>query len=86
MTWDPQPVDNVNITAMNASHENGTQFNLGTYNITISAQDAAGNFELCLFTVTVLGTFNPNIPGGGGAPQWAPPSTNFAIIPPREIF
>lgn len=57
VTWDdPQFKDNVGVTAVTErnGHRSGQTLSWGTYDITYVASDAAGNSEICSFTISVL--------------------------------
>lgn len=60
----PAASDNCGVTSFFGNYANGAWYGPGVYNVSIQAQDAAGNLSTpCTFTVTVQDTTNPQIQG-----------------------
>lgn len=60
----PAASDNCGVTSFYGNYANGAWYGPGVYNVSIQAQDAAGNLSTpCTFTVTVQDTTNPQIQG-----------------------
>ena len=57
VTWTvPVAEDNVNVVSLLTTSSQGT-YNVGSYSVVYRASDAAGNEELCSFTVEVIGEY-----------------------------
>ena len=56
ITWaEPTVTDNSGLITLTSTHNSGTNFGIGTTNVTYMATDAAGNMATFSFVVTVNG-------------------------------
>ncbi|XP_070537269.1 hyalin-like [Ptychodera flava] len=76
----PNATDNSGNVNVTCSHESGTEFTIGSTNISCNASDPYGNWDSCQFQVIVTDVENPSIICPDDIEEYTDPGEDTAVV------